>query len=243
MVDRTVGIGPVTQDFLTDPDCIVDQEFDELMDGFRKLKEGKGSPSGVMGKVDPAVFLVRRKVIEAALKDLLHRSAAVRTLSMDLKKMVGKRLANAVWKGYLLGLAWQERLGNAPKRSMVDATYLWSVYQELLRQPLEAKKEVTDLGPEAETEMGIDVLPTNEVRLIPDGMRPPVTLDAAVTKALSRIQYAEAQTLSGTLAAAGAGAAVNHGTSDGSLLENVVGELAMKGFMIWKAQQRALGTE
>jgi hypothetical protein len=242
MVDRSLGLGTITTDFVSDPECAVDQEFDELMDGFRKLKEAKGTSSGVMGKVDPAIFLVRRKVIEAALKDLLHRSAAVRTLSMDLKKMVGKRLANAVWKGYLLGLAWQDRLGNAPKRSMVDATYLWSVYQELLSQPQDVQ-EPSDLGPEAETEMGIDVLPTNAVRLTPDGMRPPVALDSAVTKALSRIQYAEAQSLTGQLAAAGASAAVNHGTSDGCLLENVVGELAMKGFMIWKAQQRALGTE
>jgi hypothetical protein len=187
-----------------------DLAFAELWDTFRRLKSGANGADGVLGKVDPVVFLIRRRILEDCLKGLLLRSTHLRSLSMDHKKLLAKRLSNAVWKGYLLAMADAELNGPAiSSRAMMDYNYLWSVFTGLMKG--------------FETSSGT----------VPE-------LEAPVARALAEIQQRETDKLQEAMGAAGMGAVVGP-QGEEKLLFASVGGLVLQGFLILKAQRKAMG--
>jgi hypothetical protein len=189
-----------------------DLAFSELWDVFRRLKGSANGAEGVLGQVDPVVFMIRRRILEDAVKSLLHASARLRSLSMDNKKLLAKRLSNAVWKGYLLALAEAE-YNAVPFRSraMMDFNYLWGVFQGLIRGFEHAMAHTPEL---------------------------PVP----VARALAEIQSRESEKLQEQLGAAGMSAIVGP-QGEEKLLFAAVGGLVLMGYMVLKAQRKAIGAE
>lgn len=191
-----------------------DLAFAELWDTFRRLKASANGSDGVLGRVDPVVFLIRRRILEDCLKALLLRSGRLRSLSMDHKKLLARRLSNAVWKGYLLAMADAE-LNGPPfaTRAMMDYNYLWSVFAGLMRG-FEGTTTTTTVA----------------------------ELEPPVARALAEIQQRETDRLQEQMGAAGMGAVVGpHGEE--RLLFASVGGLVLQGFLILKAQRKAMGAE
>ena len=199
-----------------------DAAFAELWDVFRRLKSSaSGGHAGqdqatraqsVLSNVDPVVFLLRKRILEDCLKGLLARSAPLRSLSMDQKKLIAKKLSNTVWKGYLIALAHQE-MNNLvlPTRALMDFTYLWGVYSNLMKA---CEPSFTSAAP----------------------------LDPAVARALAEVQSRDTEKLQEALGASGAGSIVGS-QGEEKLIFAAMGGLVLMGFMIWKAQRKALGAE
>jgi hypothetical protein len=189
-----------------------DVAFAELWDVYRRLKAGAAGNESVLGKVDPVVFLMRRRILEDCLKGLLARSAPLRSLSMDQKKLLAKRLSNTVWKGYLLALAHNEISGETlPTRAMMDYTYLWGVFSNLMKA---CEPSFASAAP----------------------------LEPAVARSLAEVQSRDTEKLQEALGAVGAGSVVGS-QGEEKLLFAAVGGLVLMGFMIWRAQRKALGAE
>lgn len=189
-----------------------DVAFAELWEAFRRLKSTPAGSDGVLGRVDPVVFMMRKRILEDCLKGLLSRSAPLRSLSMENKKLLGKKLSNTVWKGYLLALAHQEVRGlTLNSRAMMDYTYLWGVYSNLMKA---CEPSFTSAAP----------------------------LDAAVARGLAELQSRDTERIQEALGAVGAGSIVGS-QGEEKLLFAAVGGLALMGFMIWKAQRKAIGAE
>jgi hypothetical protein len=185
--------------------------FDALWESYRRLKAGPGGPAGLLGRIDPAVFLLRRRILSDCLKGLLLKSPRIRALTMEHKKLLARHLSSTVWKGYLLALAYQDELADVRTgRSMLDQRYLSGVFFGLMK--------------------GADELACLE------------SLDPCVSQGLARIQAHDADKLSDQLAAAGARSVVAP-EGERRLLFAALGGLALMGFMIWKAQIKALGAE
>src|ERR1043166_4849213 len=96
MVEKTGPMGPTLAS--ASAGLASDVAFAELWDVYRRLKAGAAGNESVLGRVDPVVFLMRRRILEDCLKGLLARSTQLRSLSMDQKKLLAKRLSNTVWK-------------------------------------------------------------------------------------------------------------------------------------------------
>ena len=189
-----------------------DVAFAELWDVYRRLKAGAAANESVLGRVDPVVFLMRRRILEDCLKGLLASSPRLRSLSMDLKKLLAKRLSGSVWKGYLLALAHNEISGaTLPTRAMMDYNYLWSVFSNLMKA---CEPSFTSAAP----------------------------LEPAVARALAEVQSRDTEKLQESLGAAGAAAVVGS-QGEEKILFAAVGGLVLMGFMIWRAQRKALGAE
>ena len=195
------------------PDTVTpEQAFAHLWEIYRRLKAKATGDDNVLGRVDPVVFLMRKRILEDCLKGLLARSAPLRSLTMENKKVLGKRLSATVWKGYLLALAHQEMHGLALNaRSMMDYNYLWSVFSNLMKS---TEPSFTSSSP----------------------------LDPAVARALAEIQSRDTDKLQEELGAQGAGS-VAGSQGEEKLLFAAMGGLVLMGFMIWKAQRKAIGAE
>ena len=226
--------------------------FDDLWEAFRSIRTRTSGSGGLLARVDPVVFLIRQRILEDTLKGLLLKSSGIRGLSMDHKKLLARRFSNGVWKGYLMGLAVQE-VGRmpAPARAMMDFKYLWSVFNGLLKGYQESFAGTglrSGVGKPAgkgsgKAAAGTDFpgpgLPGGSLAgagalcALPD-------LDPPVARALAELQRRETEKLEDELGAAGAGPVV---TADGSLLFAATGGLVLMGFLVWKAQRKALGLE
>lgn len=189
-----------------------DVGFAQLWEIYRRYKGKASGTDSVLGRVDPVVFLMRKRILEDCLKGLLARSAPLRSLSMECKKTLGRHLSGTVWKGYLIALAHQEQHGLALNaRSMMDYNYLWGVFSNLMKS---VEPSFTSSSP----------------------------LDPAVARALAEVQSRDTEKLQEELGAAGAGSIVGS-QGEEKLLFAAVGGLALMGFMVWKAQRKAIGAE
>ncbi|MBI4859856.1 MAG: hypothetical protein HY815_06280 [Candidatus Riflebacteria bacterium] len=154
------------------------RQFQDLWDRFQKLRGAPGGGSRVLSRVDPAVFIVRQKVLANCLKGLFLKSPRIRALPMEHKKVLARRLSNAVWKGYLLALAHQEIVSpEARDHGLVDSSYLWSTFSRLM-------------DGRTEPEGSLDGLPQ------------------AVVRALAEIQSLESVRLEDEMGSSGAGSIV-----------------------------------
>lgn len=203
------GSGPASETAAGVPP---DAAFSELWEAFRRLRSSASGTDGVLGRVDPVVFMMRKRILEDCLKGLLARSAPLRSLSMEHKKLLGKRLSSTVWKGYLLALAHQEvNCISLPARAMMDYTYLWGVFSNLMKT---CEPSFTSSAP----------------------------LEAPVARALAEVQSRDTEKLQEALGAVGAASIVGS-RGEEKLIFAAVGGLVLMGFMIWKAQRKAIGAE
>jgi len=152
--------------------------FSDLWDCFHRLKAGPGGVNRLLEQVDPAVIFVRRQVLQDCLKGLIRKSPSFRALGIEHKKVLGQRLSNVVWKGYLLGLAFQELVyPGAPRGRLVDRAYMTGLFRRLMDGRSEPSASVSGL-------------------------------DQSVVRALAEIQNLESMRLEDQMVAAGAGAIV-----------------------------------
>lgn len=150
----------------------------ELWRRFQTLKSSPGGAKQVLGQVDPAVFVLRRRILTDSLKGLWNRSPLIRLLSMEQKKILAGRLSNVVWKGYLLALAYQELVCPSPTMvPLVDAAYLSGVFRRLADRHKDPQESLA-------------------------------RLDGRVVRSLTELQTIEVNRLEDLLAEAGAGAVV-----------------------------------
>lgn len=183
---------------------------DRLREALARLWAPGGVPREVSSRVDPAIFSIRRRILEEELKALLA-DPALRALPMDSKRALARRMAKAVWRGYLLAVAHEEATGTAgPRACLVDPTYLWEVF-----------RGVTDGDSASRHSRALEA-------------------DPSLAQAIASVETAQLDHLRseiGTVSAVQSPAAADPWQRLGTTLRR----LATRGFLIRVAQREALG--
>lgn len=112
-------------------------DFEALWSSYTELRTPGVLKGSVYGRLDPAVFTLRKSILETFVRDLLEDDE-VEAMALDAKKMALRRLARALWKGYLLVLASDRAFGRetllGPR--LVDPSYLRSSYANVAARHL-----------------------------------------------------------------------------------------------------------
>lgn len=112
-------------------------DFEALWACYTKLRTPGVLKGSVYGRVDPAIFTLRKTILEQLVRELLENDE-VEALTMESKKLALRRLARALWKGYLLVLASEKAFGRetllGPR--LVDPSYLRSSYASVAARHL-----------------------------------------------------------------------------------------------------------